>query len=446
MIRRPPTRNRESGFALLLIFVLAAGIAIGMMMQLPRVAFETARNREQMLIERGEQYKRAIGLFYRKTNRLPQKIEDLENTNSIRFLRRRYIDPMTGKDEWRIIHAGPGGVLTDSLVKKTPTTPDGKPVSGQNFGVNPGNTTGLGSSGGLGSGNGPGNSTTSTDPADNTGEVNQAVLRRPSDRTPQVGGAGSGQATQNPNDPTQAQNTNPQQGQPIFPGQPGYPAPGTPGYTGQPIYPGQTGYPQQQNQQQTAQQTGQPIYPGQPGYPAPGTPGYTGQPIYPGQPGYPQQNQQSAYNSGQNIPGAFNPQQTGNPNQPGLPQVPGQQSPYNTNGPQNGVAANNSALGMIGDLIRNPRGGPGTTGSAFNNGGVQGGIAGVATNYKGPSIKIYKERQKYQEWEFVYDIKDDPYLKQRTVGGGGLNQNQNQGLGGNQNQGSGSTGFNNRQR
>ena len=358
MTRRPPTRNRESGFALLLIFVLAAGIAIGMMMQLPRVAFETARNREQLLIERGEQYKRAISLFYRKTNRLPQKIEDLENTNSIRFLRRRYIDPMTGKDEWRVIHAGPGGVLIDSLVKKAPTTPDGKPLSGQNFGVNPGNSTGLGSSGN------PGNTGTSTDPADNTGEVNAAVLRRPSDRTPLGTGAGGAQVPGgnpggNPNDPTQA-SANQLNGQPIYPGQPGYPAPGTPGYTGQAIYPGQPGYPQQQQQQQqqTAQQTGQPIYPGQPGYPQPGTPGYTGQPIYPGQPGYPQQNQQqnqqAGYNPGQNIPGAFNPQQSNSLNQPGLPQVPGQQSPYNTNGPGAGTATNNTALGMIGNLIRNP--------------------------------------------------------------------------------------------
>ena len=78
-------------------------------MQLPRVAFETQRNREEMLIERGEQYQRAIGLYLKTVKRYPSKIEDLENTNNIRFLRRRYIDPMTGKDEWRLIHVGAGG-------------------------------------------------------------------------------------------------------------------------------------------------------------------------------------------------------------------------------------------------------------------------------------------------------------------------------------------------
>ena len=37
---------------------------------------------------------------------------------------------------------------------------------------------------------------------------------------------------------------------------------------------------------------------------------------------------------------------------------------------------------------------------------MQGGIAGVASNYKGPSIKIYGGRQKYQEWEFIFSLND----------------------------------------
>ena len=108
--------SEESGFALLLVFVLAAGIAIGMYMELPRVAFESQRMREQMAIDRGMQYAHAIQLFQRKFGAFPQNLDDLETKRNIRFLRHRYLDPLTGK-EYRLIHVGPAGMLTDSLVQ-----------------------------------------------------------------------------------------------------------------------------------------------------------------------------------------------------------------------------------------------------------------------------------------------------------------------------------------
>src|SRR5450432_3117885 len=107
----------ERGFALL-VFFLAAGIMISLYLEIPRVAFESQRNREEMLIERGEQYSRAIEVFFRKNKRYPSKLEDLENFNNLRFLRKRYKDPLTGKDEWRMVHMGPSGQLADSLVEK----------------------------------------------------------------------------------------------------------------------------------------------------------------------------------------------------------------------------------------------------------------------------------------------------------------------------------------
>ncbi len=106
----------ERGFALLFVFLMAASIAIMFYMELPRAAFESQRVKESMLIERGEQYSRAIRLYVRKWNKYPANLEELENTNNVRYLRRRYRDPMTGKEEWRLIHVGPGGVFTDSLV------------------------------------------------------------------------------------------------------------------------------------------------------------------------------------------------------------------------------------------------------------------------------------------------------------------------------------------
>src|ERR1035441_9465868 len=50
--------HNQRGFALLLVFLMAAVVAITLYMELPRVAMEAQRDKEQTLIDRGEQYKR----------------------------------------------------------------------------------------------------------------------------------------------------------------------------------------------------------------------------------------------------------------------------------------------------------------------------------------------------------------------------------------------------
>src|SRR5271169_5417230 len=116
----------RSGFALLFVYAMAATIAIMLYMAMPRVAFEAQRDKEQLLIDRGEQYSRAVALYVRKFNKFPADIDALEQTSNQRFLRRRFVDPMTGKSEWRLIHVGPGGTFTDSVLytKKDATKSD----------------------------------------------------------------------------------------------------------------------------------------------------------------------------------------------------------------------------------------------------------------------------------------------------------------------------------
>jgi len=42
---------------------------------------------------RGEQYERAIGMYYKKFGRYPTKVDDLtKQTNGLRFLRKAYTD------------------------------------------------------------------------------------------------------------------------------------------------------------------------------------------------------------------------------------------------------------------------------------------------------------------------------------------------------------------
>src|SRR5688500_14112480 len=64
--RNTCSRTGESGFALLLVFAMAGAIAIMLYSQMPRVAFEAQRDKEELLIQRGEEYVRAIQLFVSK--------------------------------------------------------------------------------------------------------------------------------------------------------------------------------------------------------------------------------------------------------------------------------------------------------------------------------------------------------------------------------------------
>jgi hypothetical protein len=77
-IRGHSPTSSESGFAMLLVFLMAAAIAISLYLQIPRVAFQAQRQKEQLLIERGEQYERAIQLFVKATGHYPAKLDDLE--------------------------------------------------------------------------------------------------------------------------------------------------------------------------------------------------------------------------------------------------------------------------------------------------------------------------------------------------------------------------------
>ncbi|MGH9555542.1 MAG: hypothetical protein ACRD2Y_06935 [Terriglobales bacterium] len=126
-IRRRGRASRQSGYALLVILLALAFLLIAMTRSAPDVAHQIKREREQELIERGTQYARAIGRYYRKFGRYPARIEELESTNNIRFLRRRYKDPMTPGGEWRFVHFGEAR-LGSRGGASTPGTPAGTPA------------------------------------------------------------------------------------------------------------------------------------------------------------------------------------------------------------------------------------------------------------------------------------------------------------------------------
>ena len=99
------SRNQK-GYVLLSIMLLMALMLIALSVELPRIRQQIKREKEEELIHRAREYTNAIKRFHRKFGRYPLSVDQLENTNNFRFLRKRYKDPMTGKDDWRLIHQG----------------------------------------------------------------------------------------------------------------------------------------------------------------------------------------------------------------------------------------------------------------------------------------------------------------------------------------------------
>jgi len=118
MSARPTTRRRrQAGYTLLLVVFLVASMIILAAAAAPSILTQGRREKEAELVWRGQQYARAIGLYYRKFGKYPTKVEDLtRQTNGVRFLRQAYTDPMNKEDgSWRFIYVGPNGQLIGSL-------------------------------------------------------------------------------------------------------------------------------------------------------------------------------------------------------------------------------------------------------------------------------------------------------------------------------------------
>ena len=125
--------DRQDGYVLLAILFALTLLIIALGAAAPTAAKAIQRQKEGELIRRGEQYALAIRRFYRKFGRYPSDLEQLENTNNIRFLRRKYVDPITGKDDWQPIQFGQARPPTGFFGEKITTT-GGMSPSGSGLG------------------------------------------------------------------------------------------------------------------------------------------------------------------------------------------------------------------------------------------------------------------------------------------------------------------------
>jgi type II secretory pathway pseudopilin PulG len=136
-------RCRESGYVLLAVMLAVTLILVAMSIEVPRIAQQIKREKEEELVHRGKDYATAVKRFVHKNGgRYPSSVEQLEDTNHIRFLRKKYKDPMTGESDWKMVHAGEAQI-------KIPTPNPGLSgpgganpgLSGPGAGINPGGTS-----------------------------------------------------------------------------------------------------------------------------------------------------------------------------------------------------------------------------------------------------------------------------------------------------------------
>jgi len=108
---------RQAGFTYLTVMFVIAILLGGLAIVGETWETSARREKEAELLFIGNQYRRAIGLYYTSTpgvvKRYPRTLEDLikdpRQPNTQRHIRKLFPDPLTGK-EWMVIKGADGGV------------------------------------------------------------------------------------------------------------------------------------------------------------------------------------------------------------------------------------------------------------------------------------------------------------------------------------------------
>jgi type II secretory pathway pseudopilin PulG len=134
----PTGKQRQHGSVFMGLLVTVAVVAV-MLMQVGTLwSSVLQRERELELLARGNEIRRAIGLYYREGNTFPKSLEDLvldrRQPTVKRYLRRAYDDPLTRTADWGVIE-GPGETLMGvfSKAKGTPFKQGNFAVINQSF-------------------------------------------------------------------------------------------------------------------------------------------------------------------------------------------------------------------------------------------------------------------------------------------------------------------------
>jgi len=160
---------------------MLALLMIAMMVAAPKIAKSIQRDREVETMHRGKQYARAVKLYYKKFGRYPPNMDALVKTNEIRFLRKKYLDPMTGKDDWQPIQVGQNKTQSMGFF--------GQPIAGTTLGgIGPSGGNGLNGAGGSNIGGTGFNGTGSTGVVGATGTTDSGTTNGSTDQSGNTNG------------------------------------------------------------------------------------------------------------------------------------------------------------------------------------------------------------------------------------------------------------------
>ncbi|HVI10853.1 MAG TPA: hypothetical protein VND65_21385 [Candidatus Binatia bacterium] len=98
-------KRGERGYLLLAVALFLSLLTIAAAVAAPTIAFSIRREREQEMMHRAAQYRRAVRLYAKKTGRYAVKPEEFLQDPNLKYIRKLYKDPLTGGD-FRLLHMG----------------------------------------------------------------------------------------------------------------------------------------------------------------------------------------------------------------------------------------------------------------------------------------------------------------------------------------------------
>ena len=107
--------GKQTGFTLIAGLLTVAAMGAGLAAIAGFASHAMQREKEAELLFVGNQYREAIGAYFRKEQTYPAELavllQDRRYPMPVRHLRKLYRDPITGSADWALIKAPQGGIM-----------------------------------------------------------------------------------------------------------------------------------------------------------------------------------------------------------------------------------------------------------------------------------------------------------------------------------------------